>query len=171
MPSTLHAVALLTMSIAFNSLANDAPAQPETAIADPAEMALTGALAKSCLKLQKLAFDRCVSDVTKGLGAIEANYVEWELRKAKQDIEDAPRLKADQAKVAALLNTCRRKGWASGHAYIGMTRDQLITCGLGRPGKINTTELRGAYQEQYVYEGYGYVYLHNGVVDAIQTRQ
>ena len=52
---------------------------------------------------------------------------------------------------------------------IGMTAEEVEQTSWGKPDKINTTETVYGIHEQWVYEKYGYVYLDDGIVTAIQT--
>ena len=52
--------------------------------------------------------------------------------------------------------------------FAGMTAEQ-VRFSWGAPDKINTTVVKGATHEQWVYESRSFVYLENSVVTAIQN--
>lgn len=73
---------------------------------------------------------------------------------------------AEQAATAKAAETeCKRKGGVS----VGMTRAQVHASCWGKPQRVNTTTTTGGDHEQYVYPGYNYLYLRNGIVTSIQT--
>lgn len=51
---------------------------------------------------------------------------------------------------------------------IGMTKSQVEKCAWGKPDRKNISEYSWGIEEQWVYDGKGYVYFENGVVTAIQ---
>jgi hypothetical protein len=51
---------------------------------------------------------------------------------------------------------------------VGMTAEEVIKTKWGQPQRINKTTTAYGVTEQWVYSGYRYVYLENGVVDAVQ---
>lgn len=53
---------------------------------------------------------------------------------------------------------------------LGMTADEVLMGIWGEPDKKNIDEYEWGTEEQWVYEGRGYVYLENGIVTAIQHR-
>jgi hypothetical protein len=53
-------------------------------------------------------------------------------------------------------------------AVVGMTSDQA-TAAWGRPNDINRTTYTFGVHEQWVYDGGGYLYFEDGVLDAIQN--
>jgi hypothetical protein len=54
---------------------------------------------------------------------------------------------------------------------IGMRAVQVVNSCWGSPDHINRTETLGHVREQWVYPALGYLYLDDGVVVAMQTRQ
>lgn len=52
--------------------------------------------------------------------------------------------------------------------YIGMSREKLANSTWGSPEDINKTTYSWGTKEQWVYSGYRYIYLEDGVVTAIQ---
>ncbi len=78
--------------------------------------------------------------------------------------------KADRelrAEAAAAKAACDRKGGVR----VGMTRDQVYASCWGKPQRINSTIVAGSKHDQLVYGLSSYVYLDDGVVTAIQTRE
>lgn len=73
--------------------------------------------------------------------------------------------KARDARIAAGKAVCAKKGGVG----IGMTKEQVYASCWGKPEKVNVTTTAGGDHEQWVYPGYQYVYLSNGVVTSIQT--
>lgn len=69
-----------------------------------------------------------------------------------------------QRKVAAKADCDRRGG-----VRIGMTAEQVRASCWGKPQKVNATHTAGGDHEQWVYPGYQYVYVRNGIVTSIQT--
>jgi len=69
------------------------------------------------------------------------------------------------ARAAEQKALCKKKGGVG----IGMTREQVRASCWGKPEKINITTNVGGDHEQWVYPGFQYVYLRNGVVTSIQT--
>lgn len=51
---------------------------------------------------------------------------------------------------------------------IGMTADEVRSSSWGSPQSINKTTTKFGVSEQWVYSGYKYIYLDNGIVTAIQ---
>lgn len=51
---------------------------------------------------------------------------------------------------------------------IGMTADEVIESRWGKPKKINKTINKYGVSEQWVYDGYKYIYLDDGIVTTIQ---
>lgn len=83
-------------------------------------------------------------------------------RKADEAIE----AKRKAAAAAAKANSpCARKGGVG----VGMTRAQVHASCWGKPTSINITTTASGDHEQWVYPGYQYLYLRNGVVTSIQT--
>lgn len=56
-------------------------------------------------------------------------------------------------------------------ASIGMTAEQVLQSTWGKPKKINVTINAGGRHEQWVYPGFQYLYVDNGVLTSIQTNQ
>ena len=54
---------------------------------------------------------------------------------------------------------------------IGMTKSEVITGAWGEPDKKNIDEYEWGTEEQWVYDGKGYVYFEDGIVTAIQHRE
>lgn len=104
----------------------------------------------------------------------EAPLFEFNISETK-----APRLvaeeraKASKAKIDAELQAIEdnaKRTVEARYAHpprIGMTAAQVRASSWGQPQDINTTTTRGRVMDQYVYE-WGYVYLVNGIVTAIQ---
>lgn len=51
---------------------------------------------------------------------------------------------------------------------IGMTTKQVLTNGWGRPKDINRTTTANGTNEQWVYDGYKYLYFEDGILTTIQ---
>ncbi|GAB6152947.1 hypothetical protein JCM17380_16970 [Desulfosporosinus burensis] len=51
---------------------------------------------------------------------------------------------------------------------IGMTANEVLNSRWGKPDKVNRTTTSYGVSEQWVYSSVGYVYLKDGIVDAIQ---
>lgn len=51
---------------------------------------------------------------------------------------------------------------------IGMMESEVMNSNWGKPEKINKTTTKYGTSEQWVYDGYKYIYLNNGIVTAIQ---
>jgi hypothetical protein len=56
-------------------------------------------------------------------------------------------------------------------ASIGMTAEQILQSTWGKPKKINVTINASGRHEQWVYSGFQYLYVDNGVLTSIQTNQ
>ena len=54
---------------------------------------------------------------------------------------------------------------------IGMTEDEVLNSLWGEPDKKNIDEYEWGIEEQWVYDGKGYVYFEDGIVTAIQHRE
>lgn len=52
---------------------------------------------------------------------------------------------------------------------IGMTVDEVLTEGWGKPTKINKTTTQYGVSEQWVYPNYNYLYFDDGILTAIQN--
>ncbi|MBY6931687.1 1,4-beta-N-acetylmuramidase [Clostridium botulinum] len=52
---------------------------------------------------------------------------------------------------------------------IGMTEDQVLVSNWGRPNEINKTTTKYGTYEQWVYDGYNYLYFENGILTTIQN--
>lgn len=52
---------------------------------------------------------------------------------------------------------------------IGMTREEVLTEGWGRPKEINKTTTGNYVSEQWVYKNYNYLYFDNGILTTIQN--
>jgi len=52
---------------------------------------------------------------------------------------------------------------------IGMTVDEVLTEGWGKPTKINKTTTQYGVSEQWVYSNYNYLYFDDGILTAIQN--
>lgn len=53
---------------------------------------------------------------------------------------------------------------------IGMTKNEVLESTWGEPDDVNIDEYEWGTEEQWVYDGKGYIYFENGIVDAIQHR-
>jgi hypothetical protein len=68
------------------------------------------------------------------------------------------------------------KAIAEGKVFVGMTKDEVIKS-WGTPTRVNKTTTSGGSTEQWVYYGRGgsgsdqYVYVDNGVVRTVQSRE
>jgi len=51
---------------------------------------------------------------------------------------------------------------------IGMTREEVLTEGWGRPRDVNKTTTANTVSEQWVYSGYKYLYFEDGILTTIQ---
>ena len=51
---------------------------------------------------------------------------------------------------------------------IGMTKEEVLKEGWGRPNDINKTTTAYGVSEQWVYSGYKYLYFEDGILTAIQ---
>jgi len=51
---------------------------------------------------------------------------------------------------------------------IGMTKEEVLTEGWGRPNDINKTTNADGTNEQWVYDGYKYLYFEDGILTTIQ---
>lgn len=60
---------------------------------------------------------------------------------------------------------CAKKGGVG----VGMSKAQVLASCWGKPEKVNVTTSGGGEHEQWVYPGFQYVYLRNGVVTSIQS--
>lgn len=79
----------------------------------------------------------------------------------------AAQLLALAERQAADAEKARRKREG---AAIGMTPDDVLASAWGRPERVNRTITAAGVREQWVYPGYNYIYITNGVVTGIQTR-
>lgn len=57
---------------------------------------------------------------------------------------------------------------ANSDPRIGMTREDVVNSRWGKPEDSNTTITKYGISEQWVYEGYRYVYFYDGIVTSIQ---
>lgn len=71
----------------------------------------------------------------------------------------------EHARAEAEKATCKRKGGVA----VGMTRQQVLASCWGKPRTINRTTTGAGSEEQFVYPGFNYVYLDNGIVTSVQT--
>lgn len=56
-----------------------------------------------------------------------------------------------------------------GNVRIGMTKEEVLTEGWGRPNDINKTTNAYGTSEQWVYDNYNYLYFDDGVLTSIQN--
>lgn len=82
-----------------------------------------------------------------------------------EDVDPAVVARQEKAKTAAYVRDCLKKGVPR----IGMTREQIIDGCWGPPQQNNRTITANGVREQFVYRyRNSYIYLTNGIVDAIQ---
>lgn len=55
--------------------------------------------------------------------------------------------------------------------HIGMTSEEVVKCGWGRPESINRSTYSWGVKEQWVYPGYQYLYFDDGKLTSIQNRR
>lgn len=85
---------------------------------------------------------------------------------ARQMRDTTARIERERkAAVTKMKAEKRRQG-----IHVGMTAQDVLDSSWGRPEKINRTVTRDTVREQWVYGLGQYVYLVNGVVEAIDTR-
>ena len=53
---------------------------------------------------------------------------------------------------------------------IGMTKSEILKSTWGEPDKKNIDEYEWGIEEQWVYDGRGYIYFEDGIVTGIQHR-
>lgn len=82
------------------------------------------------------------------------------VEKAKEAEEE------DYQKLIAKIEADRAT--SNAEPNIGMTKEEVLRGKWGLPDKKNTYTYSWGTHEQWVYEGYGYVYFENGVVTSIQ---
>jgi hypothetical protein len=104
---------------------------------------------------------------TRGLSREQEAIPSYESFKQKWDAKTKQR-SADfdawrKRKAAAYAKECREKG----EPAIGMTKSQLLETCWGKPRNTNTTTTAYGTSEQLVFGAGRYVYLRNGVVEAI----
>ena len=90
-------------------------------------------------------------------------YIDY-MTASESDSDHQARLTRDASAKKAKAECDRRGGIA-----IGMTRAEVLVSCWGKPQRVNTTRTASSDHEQFVYPGYNYVYLRNGVVTSIQT--
>lgn len=56
-------------------------------------------------------------------------------------------------------------------ARIGMTAEEIRQSTWGKPKRINVTITAGGRHEQWIYPGFQYLYVDNGVLTSIQTNE
>ena len=76
-------------------------------------------------------------------------------------LEDYNETVVSDAKIQAQMN--------APDPSIGMTSDEVLNSRWGNPNDKNVTTTADGSSEQWVYDSYGYVYLDNDIVTAIQT--
>lgn len=72
---------------------------------------------------------------------------------------------AERAAEAAEKARRKREG-----VSIGMTSADVLASAWGKPESVNRTITAAGEREQWVYPGFNFIYITNGVVTAIQTR-
>lgn len=58
--------------------------------------------------------------------------------------------------------------WNPKLVSIGMTKEEVLTEGWGKPNEVHTTTTANSTSEQWVYSGYRYLYFENEVLVTIQ---
>ena len=87
--------------------------------------------------------------------------IDMDAYRAARTKERAAAANAESARVRAL---CERLGGVR----VGLNTEGVLKSCWGKPKSINTTKTADHTREQWVYAG-GYLYLTDGIVDAIQT--
>lgn len=103
---------------------------------------------------------------------IEANSYIWitEIGKFTMYYGNGYFFEFDSSEMLARIEEESRikKENASKKPEIGMTADEVLQTGWGKPEDINKTTFSWGTTEQWCYSGYRYVYFDNGIVTAIQ---
>jgi len=98
-----------------------------------------------------------LSDIPKDYDGIFADEVQAMMAKYKKEIDEKLRIRkmiADEEKKP--------------NPRIGMSAEEVKKSKWGEPQRVNTTITAYGVREQWVYSGYKYIYLDNGIVTAIQ---
>jgi hypothetical protein len=89
-------------------------------------------------------------------------------------LDNAALLQASRSVLVSIASVCKFEmdNCGTGSARIGMTTDEAIHTSWCYPDKKNTTETKGHFREQWIYqngvEHRGYLYFDNGHLTAIQ---
>jgi hypothetical protein len=75
---------------------------------------------------------------------------------------------SDEIATAAAREAQKREAKHRG-VSVGMTAEQIVQSSWGKPQKINVTITARGKHEQWVYAGFQYLYLEDGVLASIQT--
>ena len=98
----------------------------------------------------------------------------WDLRQNKSEDSAYIKIYMEESRVNFLAIEIHEEIEISENnpkePQIGMTKSELKQSTWGIPNDINTSEYSWGTEEQWVYDGKGYVYLENGVVTAVQHR-
>lgn len=86
---------------------------------------------------------------------------EEELKRKEEE-----RLQAIENKKLLETEKARKK---SEGVRIGMTKQDVLDSSWGRPNHINTTTTAFGTREQWVYDGYNYLYFKDGILTTIQN--
>lgn len=73
---------------------------------------------------------------------------------------------AKETKRAAAAEKARRRKEG---VRLGMTQEDVLASSWGRPSRVNRTTYTFATHEQWVYDGGGYLYFKNGILETIQN--
>lgn len=115
-------------------------------------------LKAKCLDRRGKSFDACLEKLVAPIAEDLRGTVKWQIKSEYEEIVGAQIRKA-----------CSAAKREQGTAWIGMTEEQAIYCGWGRPSDVNRTITSGRVSEQWVYGDSGYLYFVNGRLTAIQN--
>lgn len=85
-----------------------------------------------------------------------------------QHYSDLDRKNKEEYNKQKLLEKADQRTLDPQPVTIGMTQEEVLTKGWGRPNKINTTTTKNTIYEQWVFSGYRYLYFENGELVSIQ---
>lgn len=105
------------------------------------------------------------------IGATYELVEEGEIEKILSDNQELlSLLDACYEKVMCAKTTKKQEDNKPKEPAIGMTKSEVLNGTWGEPDKKNIDEYEWGTEEQWVYDGKGYVYFENGVVTSIQHR-
>lgn len=114
------------------------------------------------------AMNSCLSKATVGISPGPAQAAEWVVKKKLLDEEAAEADRRAEEASRRAIAACKRKGIALGTVRIGMTSDEALYCGWGKPDHVNRTITSRRVSEQWVYGYHQYLYFEGDRLTTIQ---